>query len=490
MIRLLMILIVSILVTGCAVASKKELLKPEFNPEKTVPFSRESRPAMETIEINAENFKIDNAEIPDGEKIKRVKIIGAELRDVISLLAESTNENIVFQLESEANNQQNDTNQSQRYGSGAFQGNGSLNNNYNNSDQETNDYLLQKSKVYVAASNIGFGRLLKKSVGNKISVGYSDGTYYLGNIRTVTVKIPSIKELGSILQNAIATMGGNNVSYDSVTSSLSFSAREKEYNDIMKYLDILRQNLYVIEYEISIYNVELKDDYSLGINWNVIPSLTNEFGIVSVAAAAAGTVGAAQTPLTFGALINNGSYNGQALINALEHFGKVESIQRPKLLGLAGTNVTLTDGLQEPYIKELQTTSVSNGTVQTSTVSAMALSGMEITLNSNILDETVITDIELKINDIVGYSNFEVDKTKYSQPKTVTKMIHNTMRVQPGVPIVISGLFRNTSDKGYKGIPGMGENPAGIVGGTRYEGTTKSEMVIIVTPRVIKYTMR
>lgn len=486
--KLAVLAVFALLITGCAVATKKELMTPQMAPADTVPFGSEKKPGMETVEITAENFKIEEETVPDGENIKRVKIIGAELRDVISLLAEATDENIVFQLESEAiDPSYGDSNQSNRYATQAVQG---IQGNTAYNLKETNDYLTKKSKVYVAASNIGFGRLLKKSVGNKISVGYADDTYYLGNIRTVTIKIPSIKELGGILQKAIAMMGGKNVAYDSVTSSVSFSAREKEYVDIMRYLEILRKNLYVIEYEISIYNVELKDDYSLGINWSIIPSLTSQFGIVSTATAVSGSVGASQTPLTFGALVNNGSYNGQALINALEHFGKVESIQRPKLLGLAGTDVKLTDGLEEPYIKELQTTAVANGTVQTSTVSGTALSGMEITLNSNILDETVITDIALKINDIVGYSNFEVDKTKFSQPKTVTKMIHNTMRVQPGVPIVISGLFRNSSDRGYNGLPGMGENGAGVVGGTRYEGTTKSEMVIIVTPRVIKYTMR
>jgi len=488
MIRFPIVLLVGVLFVGCSVATKKELLMPQMSPENSIPFSHDSKPAMETIEITAENFKIETNDVPDGESIKRVKIMGAELQDVLSLLSEATNENMVFQLESESRGQSGGTDVSQSLNLATQSTTGGTSSSFNM--RETNDYLIKKSKVYVAAANIGFGRLLQKSVGNKISIGYSEGTYYLGNVRTVTVKIPSINNLGVILKSALATMGGSNVSFDAVTSSLSFSAREKEYGDIMRYLEILRNNLYVIEYEISIYNVELSNDYSLGINWSVIPSLTSSFGIVSAATAAAGSVGAAQTPLTFGALVNNGSYSGEALINALEHFGKVESIQRPKLLGLAGTDVKLTDGLEEPYIKELQTTSVANGVVQTSTVSGTALSGMDITLNSNILDGTVITDIALKINDIVGYTNFEVDKTKYSQPKTVTKLIHNTMRVQPGVPIVISGLFRNTSDKGYKGIPGLGESAMGVVGGTRYEGTTKSEMVIIVTPRVIKYTMK
>ena len=55
---------------------------------------------------------------------------------------------------------------------------------------------------------------------------------------------------------------------------------------------------------------------------------------------------------------------------------------------------------------------------------------------------------------------------------------------------MISGLFRNKTDKGYKGIPGIAETKARIIGGSEYDGSTKSEMVIIVTPRVIKYVMK
>ena len=479
-----------LLLTGCGVASKQELMTPELRSEQPEIQNTSTPPAIQTIEITAENFQIQENVVPDGNEIKRVKIIGAELRDVISLLTEATDENIIFQLESETSNKYNTNGQNQNIVQNQNQNQNTINQEGFYGNNEISQELIRNSRVYVAATNIGFGKLLKKSVGNKISVGYSDGTYYLGDVKTVTLKIPPIKEFGTILQEALTTMGAYNVTHDAVTSSLSFSAREKEYAGIMKYLDILRKNLYVIEYEISIYNVELKDDFSLGINWNIIPSLTNELGIIATAPLASGTVGALQSPLTFGAILNNGSYNGQALINALEHFGKVESVQRPKLLGLAGTNVKLTDGLEEPYIKEIITTSVANGVAQTSTVSGTALSGIEIILNSNILDETVITDIELKINDIVGYTNFEIDKTKFFQPKTVTKMIKNTMRVQPGVPIVISGLFRQKSDRGYKGIPGLGETAAGLIGGNRYEGKTKSEMVIIVTPRVIQYIMK
>jgi len=115
---------------------------------------------------------------------------------------------------------------------------------------------------------------------------------------------------------------------------------------------------------------------------------------------------------------------------------------------------------------------------------------LSITLNSNIMDGTVLTDISIDISDIIGYSNFSANGNSYTQPRVRTKNIKNSMRVQPGVPIVISGLFRNKVDKGYKGIPGLSETSAKLMGGSEHDGNVKSEMVIIVTPRVIKYVMK
>jgi len=480
--RSLILAVILLGLSGCSVASKKETLTPEMQLKEldnNITQIQRSEPAMQIVEVNADNFNIEPQTIPDKEIIKRAKIMGAELSDVIALLTEATNENIVFQLQAESVN-------SNRYNNTSV---GST--NTYNAYAGKNDYLLSETNINLSASNISFGKVLQKTVGDKLSILYDDDTFYLGNMRTVTLKIPSVNGLPEILKSSISSMGASNVTTDAITSSVSFSAREKEYGDIMKYLEILRNNLYVIEYEISIYDVELKDNYALGIDWSLVPTLAqNGIGFVASAAAGLGSAGTSAAPLTFGMILKNDNYNGKALVNALENFGKVESVQRPKLLGLAGTNVKLTDGIEAPYISGIQNTSVGNGTSQVSTTSATALSGLEINLKSNMLDGTVITDIGLKINDIVGYTSFEVNGNKFSQPQTVTKAINNTMRVQPGVPIVISGLFRNKTDKGWSGLPGLGDSAAGVVGGARHTSSTKSEMVIVVTPRVIKYVMR
>lgn len=468
-IKLLTILLVILSLIGCAEMAKKENLKPIQRP--TIQKTNKKIPAIREVLVSSQNFYIEDVEIPNHTKIKRVKIMGASLTDVISLLTEATQESIVFQLESETEDVDDDED-----------------NNNNNKNNQNGSEILTNSNVYLSASNIGIGTLLEKAVGNRLGISYEDNAYYLGDMKNITLKIPAIDSLGKSLVASLTTFGANKVVYDPVTSSISFSAKSKEYKEIMHYLQILRDNLYVIEYSMEIYSVQLNDEHTLGIDWEMIPSATKSTGFI-VQGLTQGLV--ASTPYKFGIIKQSDDYqSASAILNILEQFGKVESIQRPKLLGLAGTSVTLKDGTEEAYIKSLQTTLVSNGGAQTSTVSGTALSGLEITLNSNIIDETVISNIDIKINDIVGYTSFNVDNKEYKQPKISTKEIKNTVRVEPGVPIVISGLYRQKNDAGHRGIPKTSGTILNNIAGSDYKNGTKSEMVIIVTPRLIKYVIK
>lgn len=352
---------------GCSTVTKQEMLKPEMSLkelENNTTQIQRSEPAIQIVQVNADNFNIETQTIPDKEIIKRAKIMGANLNDVIALLTEATNENIVFQVQSES--------------VGANVGGSTINGVLGITGQAgstaglagnvagrigNNDHLLTDTQINLSASNIPFGSLLQKTMGDKLGIQYYDNTFYLGHVHTTTLKIPSVNGLSAAMSSSLSSMGATNVAFDSVTSTISFSAKEKEYGDIMNYLQILRNNLYVIEYEISIYTVDLKDNHALGINWSLIPSMAeNGIGFIASSAASLGAAGTTAAPLTFGMLMKNEKYNGQALVNALENFGKVESVQRPKLLGLAGTTVTLTDGVQTPYISGIQSTSVANGT--------------------------------------------------------------------------------------------------------------------------------
>ncbi|MCK4875405.1 MAG: hypothetical protein KAS26_06120, partial [Sulfurimonas sp.] len=79
-IKLFFTILTASLILGCSNEYKKELLKEELKSELNTSTTTHSiQSATETIEVNAENFKISKNIIPDNEQIKRVKIIGAQL---------------------------------------------------------------------------------------------------------------------------------------------------------------------------------------------------------------------------------------------------------------------------------------------------------------------------------------------------------------------------------------------------------------------------
>jgi type II secretory pathway component GspD/PulD (secretin) len=69
------------------------------------------------------------------------------------------------------------------------------------------------------------------------------------------------------------------------------------------------------------------------------------------------------------------------------------------------------------------------------------------------------------------------------------KDIKNTIRVKAGEPVLISGLYKHTKNKNYSGIPNTQDSFMNFLTGQESKSGTKTEMVILVTPRLIKYEM-
>jgi type II secretory pathway component GspD/PulD (secretin) len=433
--------------------------KPRLEPNEYAHVKSKPKRAIEYVPVRADSLRVETTKLKEYPHIDKIKVYGADFYDVLTLLMEATGESIIVEQQ--------------------------------NQNVEKNLKLKESYPVYISAENIGFGPLLQKLAGNKLSVKQQNGIYYLNSVQKANIKVPPIPALAKTIQSAIGSFGATNIVYDSITSSISFLAKQKDYESIMEYINTLKKNLYVIEYDIAIYSVSLDDEFGMGIDWNGLRSSGN----IQYSTTQSNSLGDLDTasPLTFGLIKNNALFNLSGLIKMLDRYGKVESVQRPTLLGLAGTPVKLKDGLEETYIKEVTNKSTNNvaGTTNTTeTATETILSGIDITLTSNVLDETVITDIKLSMNDIVGYNEFVTNDMTYRQPKVMTKDISNTLRVRAGEPILISGLFKSGDNQNYRGIPGTANIPAmSVLGGAKTKASSKSEMVIIVTPRVIKYIM-
>jgi type II secretory pathway component GspD/PulD (secretin) len=453
--RYIIYIFISLFFISCADVKRDNIQEKIYEPKEYTKIKTKPKRAIEYVPVKSDTLVIEKNHLSHNPHIDKIKVYGADFYDVMTLLMEATGESIILE-------QQN--------------------------NQISADLRLKENhEVYISAENIGFGPLLQKIAADRLSVKEKNGIYYINSVQKTNIKIPPIPALAKVMQQALKTFGATNIVYDSITSSISFVAKQKDYESIMEYLNNIKKNLYVIEYDIAIYSVTLSDDFGMGIDWSGL----KQNGSIQYSLGSTNTIGDMENnnPLTFGLIKDTALFDIAGLVKMLETYGKVESIQRPTLLGLAGTPVVLKDGLEETYISEITNTVLDNN-IQTSTKSTTILSGIDIALQSNLLDETVITEIKLSMNEVVGYNEFTSSETQYKQPKIMTKNIENTLRVRAGEPILISGLYKNSDSKDFRGMPGVQEAGAlALLGGAKTKSSSKSEMVIIVTPRVIKYIM-
>ena len=98
--NLIFYLVVLLFIAGCSTAYKEEVMKKSMVSDLNMT-TITKKEAFEIIEVDAENFDIAKEVIPDMETVEQVKILGAQLDDVIALLTEATGQDIIFQLQSE-----------------------------------------------------------------------------------------------------------------------------------------------------------------------------------------------------------------------------------------------------------------------------------------------------------------------------------------------------------------------------------------------------
>jgi general secretion pathway protein D len=72
-------------------------------------------------------------------------------------------------------------------------------------------------------------------------------------------------------------------------------------------------------------------------------------------------------------------------------------------------------------------------------------------------------------------------------PRISTREIDSTVAVQSGETIVLGGLIKDKNTNGGGGIPLLHEIPVlGALFGTKTQNEDKTELVVLITPRVVK----
>jgi len=276
--------------------------------------------------------------------------------------------------------------------------------------------------------------------------------------------------------SAAVTLGdGVRVVADESNNALLLLASGREYREItnaLKKLDIAPAQIII---EATILEVSLVDDLRYGVEWYIENSLRgNRRG---GALLDLGVEGIAPRVPGFSYSIVNGAGELKGVINALAEDSLINVISTPSVMVLDNYTAIIKVGDQQP-VQTAQTVTVGGNLTQSVEFKDTGVQ-LEVRPSAN-AGGLVSMDIQQSITDVGP-----VD-TATGQRSFLQRDIASRVAVRSGESVVLGGLIRENQSRGRSGIPFLHQLPVvGALFGTNTRAATRTELLVIITPRVL-----
>lgn len=263
---------------------------------------------------------------------------------------------------------------------------------------------------------------------------------------------------------------------------------------IARYIELIEGSVQrQVIIETQIIEVKLNKQYQAGINWSLIPQQgvikgIRPFGEVQGALTANALAAAALAPVSsvfqvgfmtqvFGQTLN-------VLLRALESQGEVHILSTPRISTLNNQKAVIKVATDDVFFTTTRTREPTTG-VETTTVTPQTITeGIVLDVTPHIAeDSTVMMNIRPSISERVGQATSPDGSTV---PIVSVRATDTIVRAQDGQTIIIGGLMQQKVTRNVQGVPGMKDVP--VLGGLfrqRSDETTKTELIILLTPTVV-----
>ncbi len=327
---------------------------------------------------------------------------------------------------------------------------------------------------------------------------YENGVLKVKGSRRFSVSLPPIQSSFSDVATVIKGMGATDVNLDNFSRSISFSASREVYDDVRTYLQKVRETRSMLVYESYFFEVTLNDDSALGINFADATNskFPNWLNLKFNSANQAGTVGNTAA-YSLGATYTSSKFNINMLTNFLQTQGSVETLSKPTISVISGTNSSFRVGNTLRYISQTQTTAATTTTTGTTanptvTVTTDKLDlGLKVDIAGDFEEDTIFTAIKIDLTNLTSLDTFSSGDTSNATtlklPQTNDRSLETSVRVRPGDTILLAGIQQSKDSTNSTGTPEI----SGLSAQTYRAGsTTRSELVIVMRPRVIRFVPR
>ena len=256
-------------------------------------------------------------------------------------------------------------------------------------------------------------------------------------------------------------------------NALIIQADAQQYQSILKVLEELDIPPRQILLEAKIYEVDLQDQWSYGVNYTLGPRTSTQLGGSSLLQAGAAT-------LSIGALVSNGR-ELLATITANENASKVHMLSEPSLIATDSIPASINVGTQIPVSTGSTTLPTTGGVAVSNNISAEN-TGVTLQVNARVNPSGIVT---LIVNQEISGVD-QAATTNENTPAFSQQVVQTQVTLQDGDTIAIGGTIQDNVTNTTNGIPGLSRIPIlGGLFGTKSRSHTRSELIIFMTPHVI-----
>ena len=267
---------------------------------------------------------------------------------------------------------------------------------------------------------------------------------------------------------------------------ITVRATSRQHEKVQEFIDrVMRSAKRQVLIEATIIEVGLSDSYQQGIDW----TKTGD-GFTFTRSKTTANVVSPVLPAQFKYL--NGGLT--LLLDMLKGFGTTKVLSSPKLTVL--NNQTATLKVSEDFVyfnvkQDIAAGNVNSNPITTTTTTPQSVSiGFFMSLTAQISDDDVVTlNVRPSISSISDLKKDPNPDLKIDNlvPQIRTREIESMLRIQSGDIAVLGGLMEDRMDNKSGRFPGVGDVPFfGEIFTTRNNASTKTELVIVLRPTIIK----
>ncbi len=270
-------------------------------------------------------------------------------------------------------------------------------------------------------------------------------------------------------------------------TSITVSGSKRQLHEVEQYLAALKKRMHSqVMIEAHLIELTYNDYSSIGVNWTEFSlalkgSYSNSFNNI-------GTV----NPLySFGV-----EFNPKGLIDFLRKYGEVEVLSNPKVLTLSNQPAVINVGQQLSYLYE--NGAIASANSQTAATTTKTLGSVFVGLTLNIVPEVTedgyiimrinpVTSELLTDSELSSSSTPTTNANRVMPPDTRVKQMTSIVKVKDAQKVLIGGLIEKKNFRNDTKVPLLGDIPGlGWLFHNKTDVTRKSELFILLTPRLIK----